>query len=123
MGLSTRDFGKEIEQLARKYLEKQGLVFREANYQCKPGEIDLIMAEADCLIFVEVRYRRSSTYGDGAASISSWKRSKLIRSAKHYLVSIDKYDKIPCRFDVMDVRGVANDYQFDWIRDAFQVAH
>ncbi len=120
--MDKRQVGQAIEQYACAYLRQHGLILQQANYRCKYGEIDLIMTDQDDMVFVEVRYRSNADYGDGAASISASKQSKIIKSATHYLVSIDKYDKIPCRFDVIDVSGTSDDYQIDWIRDAFQIA-
>ncbi len=120
--MDKRQIGQAIEHHACAYLRQHGLILQQANYYCKYGEIDLIMTDQDALVFIEVRYRNNANYGDGAASISASKQSKIIKSATHYLVSIDKYDKIHCRFDVIDVSGTADHYQIDWIRDAFQIA-
>ena len=40
---STRQFGQQQEQLASNYLTAQGLQLIKKNYQCKVGEIDLII--------------------------------------------------------------------------------
>ena len=55
--------GFAAEQQACTYLRKQGLRWIESNYHCRWGEIDLIMWEANYLVFVEVRARASSSFG------------------------------------------------------------
>ncbi|WP_292746923.1 YraN family protein, partial [Methylophaga sp. UBA3191] len=50
--------GKQAEQLACNYLEKQGLKLVQRNFYCRRGEIDLIMQDGQTLVFIEVRYRR-----------------------------------------------------------------
>ena len=56
---STRAIGKDIEDLAREYLEKQGLKFLEANYTCKLGEIDLIMEDGLTLLPIEIKLSKT----------------------------------------------------------------
>jgi len=57
---NTRQFGHTQEILAAKYLREHGLKLTRSNYQCRVGEIDLIMVDSRrVLVFVEVRFRRS----------------------------------------------------------------
>ena len=57
--------GQAAEDLACNYLCGQGLQLLERNYRCKSGEIDLIMQDRACLVFVEVRYRQHPLYCSG----------------------------------------------------------
>lgn len=77
--------GRLAEQMARHYLEKQGLQFIAANYRCPHGEIDLIMAQQTVTIFVEVRYRRRLTHGTPLETIQSAKQARLLATAQYYL--------------------------------------
>ena len=61
--------GEAKERLARSYLEHHGLTHLAHNVRCRHGEIDLVMRDADTLVFVEVRYRRSERFGGARASI------------------------------------------------------
>ena len=84
------------------------------------GEIDLIMTSASFLIFVEVRYRASTTYGSPLETVTRRKQKRIIRTASHYLLSKLKSHNIPCRFDVVGVtenKDGSLDYQ--WIPQAF----
>jgi putative endonuclease len=116
--------GKSTESAAETFLEKQGLVSLHRNFRCRMGEIDLIMRDGEMLVFVEVRFRRPGQHGDGAGSITYAKRQKLVRCAGYYLGTrrISSHQK--CRFDVVSVgqKGSAGhaDYEFAWIRAAFQ---
>lgn len=62
--------GKNAEQQALHYLVAHGLKHLDSNYYCKGGEIDLIMNDAEQLVFVEVRYRSRSDYGSFCRRIS-----------------------------------------------------
>lgn len=116
-----RAFGEAQENEAANFLVRQGLTLVCRNFQCKLGEIDLIMRSKETLVFVEVRFRRSSLYGNAAATVDWRKQGKLLRTAQFYLQRSGLRDRVPCRFDVL---GIAPDLcngtlQFDWIRAAF----
>lgn len=85
----------------------------------KVGEIDLVMRDADTLVFVEVRSRGSGGFGGAAASIDHRKQLRLSRAANRYLLERFGQQRWPaCRFDVVAYEaGRAN-----WIRGAFDAA-
>ena len=118
-----RAFGEEQEKIAAKYLVSEGLQLIAMNYQCKLGEIDLIMRTRRELVFVEVRYRRSMAFGTAAESVDSRKQRKLLRTAQYYLKTLNLTNHIPCRFDVLGLSpGVtAQEFHFDWIQHAFHL--
>ena len=96
-------------------LEKAGLEFLEANFNCRYGEIDLIFVDRqqDQIVFVEVRYRKSNQFGGAAASIGKSKQEKIKKSALFYL---SQRKLVPnMRFDVVAIEGE----QFNWIQSAF----
>jgi len=109
--------GKDAEKIAASYLQKQSLTLLAQNYRCRFGEIDLIMQENDTLVFIEVRLRTQEAFGGAAASITSSKQAKLLRTARHYLAEIN--DQPPCRFDVILFSGL-NGQNIEWIRNAFE---
>ncbi|HHM04592.1 MAG TPA: YraN family protein, partial [Gammaproteobacteria bacterium] len=61
--------GRRAEEDAHRYLCERGLTPVMRNFRCRVGEIDLIMRDGRHLVFVEVRYRRRSDFGDGADSV------------------------------------------------------
>ena len=89
------------------------------NYRCPSGEIDIIMHHHKELVFVEVRYRKSDAYGGAQESITPAKQRKIRNSAESFLQKNTDKGHGGCRFDVMAVSGNAQNYQFDWIRNAF----
>ena len=50
--------GQTAERHAREHLEQHGLRLVTQNWQCRRGELDLIMLDGNCLVFIEVRYRQ-----------------------------------------------------------------
>jgi len=112
-----RHYGENIEQQAEAWLMQQGLQPIERNYGIRAGEIDLIMQQAQVLVFIEVRYRADNEHGSGAESITYQKQRKLRRTAEHYLQKNFGNTPPDCRFDVISASG--NPVQFDWIKNAF----
>ncbi len=107
--------GADAEQLAAAFLQRQGLKVVSRNYRCRFGEIDLVAQDGKMLVFVEVKSRRSDAFGGAAASITSGKRDKLLRAARHYLVQ--SKSAWPCRFDAVLLSGEPP--RIEWIRNAF----
>ena len=109
-----RLIGKKAEDVACSFLQQNGLTLIQRNYQCRFGEIDLVMQDDDTLVFVEVRYRTSSNFGSGIESVDANKRRKLVFAANHYLQNFG-CDQ-PTRFDVV---ALAPGQPPQWICNAF----
>lgn len=77
--------GKQAEEFACQYLLNQGLTLVTPNYRCRTGEIDLIMKDADEWVFVEVKYRKSSQYGQAADYFHSSKRKKFESALQQFM--------------------------------------
>lgn len=116
----TRTVGAAAEQLAHDYLQGRGLTAVARNYRCRHGEIDLVMLDASCLVFVEVRYRSSGAFARAAVTVDRRKQSKLIMAAEMFLATRPRFSACTARFDVVGVDGGgAGARKVEWIRDAF----
>lgn len=89
------------------------------NHRCRGGEIDLVMQEDAVVVFVEVRYRRASRYGDALATIDARKQARIVTAAQDFLVAHPQYANCPCRFDVIALGGSMRIPRCDWIAGAF----
>lgn len=107
--------GVDAEGMAAAFLEKRGLEIVARNYRCRMGEIDLVARDGAITVFVEVRKRASSAFGGAAASITTAKRLKLLKAARHYLSRLRATPQ--CRFDALLIQG--DPPNIEWIRDAF----
>lgn len=117
----TQQLGKKIEEAAQQFLEQKGLRLVVCNYQCRMGEIDLIMQDKEELVFVEVRYRKQSNFGSAAESINSKKQMRIVRTAQIYLREKRLTDRVPCRFDVVACTpNSQGQLSFEWIVGAFE---
>lgn len=108
--------GDMAERLAERYLEDAGLKRVARNFRCRMGEIDLIMQDGTCLVFVEVRLRKHQEFGGAAASIHRRKQQRIVKAAQHYLATLARMP--PCRFDVV-LLDALDATRIDWIRSAF----
>jgi len=117
----TRALGEQLETVALGYLEASGLTLVCRNFQCKLGEIDLIMRDGQVLVFTEVRFRRSERFGSAAETVNRHKQLKLIRTALVFLNLSKLSQRTPCRFDILGITltGATQQYRFDWIPNAF----
>ena len=124
---ATKDIGDAGETRALAYLLQYGLTLVERNYRvaggprARGGEIDLILREPDgTLVFVEVRLRRSASFGGAGASVGGVKQRRLILAAQHFLQRFKSLP--PCRFDVVALQGDGASEHIDWWRGAFDAS-
>jgi len=109
------DTGRDAEAKAEHFLHKNGLKTLKKNYSCRVGELDLIMRDGNTIVFVEVRFRSSNSFGGAAASVTYSKQKKILKTAEHFLQKYNLYDKQPVRFDVLAM----SQQQHNWIKGAF----
>ena len=113
----SQQIGFAAENMAKKYLVKQGLKYIASNYKSKLGEIDLIMQDRDCLVFVEVKSRKSAAFGHAESYVTQSKQTKIIKTAFLYLQAKHYNHNHPFRFDVLSISG--ENHQVNWIANAF----
>ena len=116
--------GAAIEAAARAQLANAGLREVAANANYRFGELDLVMLEGGgagaTLVFVEVRYRRDSRFGGGAASVDANKRRRIVHAAQAFLIAHPRFVQMNCRFDVVEAEGDPASPRMRWLRDAFR---
>ncbi|HEV7193581.1 MAG TPA: YraN family protein [Jatrophihabitantaceae bacterium] len=106
--MRTKDsVGRFGEQLAGEHLAAAGLTIIDRNWRCRDGEIDLVLLEGDVLVFVEVKTRSSTAFGDPAEAVTPLKAARVRRLAIRWLAaqragaSPLRWSEI--RFDVVSV--------------------
>jgi putative endonuclease len=77
--------GRQGEDIAASFLTGKSCKIIERNWRCSAGELDLIVADGDTLVFVEVRTRSGSRFGLAEESITPAKQARLIELAQTYL--------------------------------------
>jgi len=112
---NRRKIGAFYEEQAARYLSGQGYRILERNFRCRLGEIDLIAEEQGTLVFIEVKYRRSTRYGAPSEAVTPSKQKTICRVADYYRMSRQVPENQGCRFDVAAVL----DGEVKVYRDAF----
>ncbi len=117
-----QQFGKKSESLAVKHLKKQGYRIVEQNYRNNLGEIDIIAKEKDTLVFVEVKARNSSRFGNPKGAVTPKKKRKISMVALQYLKN-SRQKNAKARFDVVAISLSGSSPKIELVRNAFELAY
>ncbi len=83
----NKTLGNLGENLAADYLIKQGYKIIKRNFRTRYGEIDIIAQDKDTLAFIEVKTRKSSSFGSPEESLTSRKIKHLIKAVNYYQIT------------------------------------
>ncbi|KAB7731832.1 YraN family protein [Rudanella paleaurantiibacter] len=111
------EFGKQGEEEAIRYLQAAGYQVLECNYRYQHAEIDLIAQKGKLLVFVEVKARSSTAYGNPEEFVSYTKVRLLKRVAEHYIFASNWHHDV--RFDIVAIVRTGNEMKIKHIEDAF----
>jgi putative endonuclease len=116
-----RRFGQDAEWEAERYLRRKGYRILQRNVRSPRGELDLVTANGDVLVFVEVKARRTAAYGGASHAVDGRKQARLIRLAADYLAH-HRLRTQSCRFDVVLLKsGGSRPAEIEHIENAFEV--
>lgn len=101
-GVLNKLFGNRGERVAAKHLRSLGLRILSRNNASRLGEIDLVAADGETIVFVEVKTRRSRAAGDPFEAVGTEKQRKLTRAALTYLKAKGLLEH-RARFDVVGI--------------------
>ena len=119
----TGTVGDHAERYAKRFLIDNGLQPIASNFRCRLGEIDLVMRDRDCIVFVEVRYRSGRRKASASDTVDAYKQRKLVRTAAMFLARQSQYANCVTRFDVVGIDADAEGLRrVRWLRDAFRPA-
>jgi len=77
--------GAAGEAIALKALVSRGYTIVERNWRCRRGEVDLVMRDGECWVFVEVKTRRARGIEPPEAALTDSKAHRLVNLAQTYL--------------------------------------
>lgn len=104
------------ERAACRYLQAQGLRLLASNYRLRGAELDLVMAEGNTVVVIEVKQRKSSAYGHPAESIDGRKLARMRAAAQHYVSFVLRRDAA-VRFDAVVLLGTEQRYDLQHLRN------
>ena len=93
--------GKKGEIIAASLLLENGYEIVERNYRYKHSEIDLIVIKNGFLVFVEVKTRKSTAFGDPESFVTDAQKEKIVQGAEAYIFNTGWQG--PIRFDIVSV--------------------
>jgi putative endonuclease len=94
--------GERGEEMAARFLRRQGFRIVARRNRARYGEIDLIAVEGRTVVFVEVKTRRSERMGSPAVAVDAVRRRRMTRAAIAFLKGHELLGR-PSRFDVVEV--------------------
>lgn len=110
------------EALAAQFLQKKRYKLVACGYQCRFGEIDLIVKNRKYLVFVEVKLRKTPEFASGREFVDFRKQDRLRATASMYLSQ--NPTNLQPRFDVIEIyapQGVqTQNPEVTHLEDAFQ---
>ncbi len=92
------------ESVACNYIAELGYTILDRNYRCRGGEIDIIAADGNVTVFIEVKtrsYRSDGKFGSAKDAVTVSKQIKFTEAAGNYLKIHPECTK--CRIDVIEV--------------------
>jgi len=116
-------FGQTGESFAGFLLEKNGYTILERNFRTKMGEIDIIARDGNTIVFVEVKARRTNSFGNPKYSVNLKKQKKISMAALYYLKTTNQ-SNAKARFDVVSILSEsAENPQIEIVRNAFELVY
>src|SRR5450755_2235417 len=120
---TTVQRGAAAETSAAEFLQAQGLCVIARNLRCRAGELDIVCADGDTLVIVEVRQRSRVDFGGALASVTWRKRRQVIRATRFHWQRQPGWRDRVLRFDVIALQARPDGSQeIAWIKDAFRAA-
>ena len=113
--------GRKAENAASEYLQSKGFKIRDQNWRTRWCEIDIVAEFSKktglfklerSIHFVEVKYRKSTTQGDGLEYITHKKQQQMQRAAEFW-INEHNYSG-DYQLDAIAVTGYEGQWEFDY---------
>ncbi len=115
--MNNRQVGYKGEMIACNFLKSKGYEILCSNYYSKFGEIDIISIIDKYIVFIEVKLRRSKTFGYPIESVNIFKQKKIINISLDYILK-NQIDLQP-RFDIIEILKQDSKTYINHIENAF----
>lgn len=108
--------GNKGEEFATNFLMEKGYEIVARNYRYKHAEIDIIARLNTFLVFVEVKTRSSSAFGEPEDFVNKHKAGKIMEGAEQFMIDHGYHGNI--RFDIISIK-LADAPIIEHFEDAF----
>jgi len=112
--------GLAYENAVENWLKSHKIKIIARNFKSRYGEIDIIAANVEYIMFVEVKAKKSSAFGTPCEVVDFKKQQKICKTAAIYLA--ENPQNLQPRFDVAEVYISPNDsidLHINYIKNAF----
>ncbi len=86
------------------------------------GEVDIVAKEKDTFAFIEVKTRRTTTFGPPQMAVDQKKQEQLSKAALHFLKE-KRLEEAKARFDVVAILLGPRGEEIELIRNAFDLQY
>ena len=119
--MNKHEFGMQGEDIACKFIESHGGRIIERNFRFKGGEIDVIYKDGDYIVFGEIKYRSSSTFGMAEEAVGYRKQRTISRGCDFYLVKnqLDEFTKVRVDVIALNIDEGQNTVKVHYVKNAF----
>ena len=107
-------FGRNAESAVAETWQERGYEVLARRLRTGAGEIDLVVADADTLLFIEVKARR--THGAASYVLQPRQQLRLLAAAEAAMADNQNWLRPATRFDVALVNGTTIEHIEDAIR-------
>jgi putative endonuclease len=120
MADTTRDIGRYGEDLAAAYLESKDWLIFDRNYSFEKAEVDIVATDRNYIIFVEVKFRTNTYFGEPEDAVTPSKVTSIKKAAEAWIYE-RKMETAVVRFDVISIVQQNNEApQITHLEDAFR---
>ena len=113
-----RVLGAAGEAAVAAWYEAAGYEVLARNWRCPTGELDLVLARGETLVFCEVKTRRSDAFGTPVEAVTTQKQRRLRALAMRWLAESTPRRRA-LRFDVASVRAAGATLAVEVVEGAF----
>ena len=113
-----KSLGLAGENIACSYLQQKGYLILERNFRCRQGEIDIIASIGKEIVFVEVKTRRNTNFGEPYLAVDCRKQGKIQKTALYYMTKFHD-EEIAYRFDVISIVYTGDHISVEHVISAF----
>ena len=113
--------GRRGEEAAARHLAGIGYEILHRNWRHGRFELDIVCRDKDTLVFVEVKTRGEHGMTTPAEGLDKRKLCALVRAAGYYLSAHGLWDR-PCRFDLVSVYKLENNFRLEHLPNAFDLS-
>ncbi|MCF8258551.1 MAG: YraN family protein [Flavobacteriales bacterium] len=109
--------GSQGEDLAVAYLEAKGYTILATNWRSGRNELDIVVQQGDTIVFVEVKTRTSSFFGEPFHAVSREKQRRTIVAANAFMEKNGVM--LEARFDIISIVMHEDRHRLDHLEEAY----